>query len=283
MTAVRATNDTHTSGVRVVLSKVPEATAAFWIIKVLTTGMGEVVADDFMERVGIPLTTALAGLLMAAAFVWQFRQTRYKAWPYWTAAAMVSVFGTTLGDGPRRGLGLSFVQTSIAFGVIVAVVLGVWYAVERTLSIHSITTRRREAFYWTTVMSTFALGTAVGDMFTSFGSGFLSSAFDFAVAMGLAYLAYRYLHVNSVFAFWFAYILTRPLGASLADWSWVPKPFGAGLGKGAAALLTTAAFLLFLTWMAATRNGEPELTHGVESRRGLAMTRGRLVRGQETT
>jgi uncharacterized membrane-anchored protein len=159
----------------------------------------------------------------------------------------------------------------------------VWFAVERTLSIHSITTRRREVFYWITVMSTFALGTAVGDLFTSLGSGFLSSALDFAVAMGLAYLAYRYLHVNSVFAFWFAYILTRPLGASLADWSWVPKPFGAGLGKGPAALFTTAAFLLCLAWMAATRNGEPELAHGVESRPDPALSVGRLVPGQETT
>jgi uncharacterized membrane-anchored protein len=257
MSTARATPDTASGG-RALLSKVPEATVAFWIIKILTTGMGEVVADNVMERIGIPWTTAIAGLLTAAALVWQFRAARYDAWPYWTAAAMVSVFGTTLGDGPRRGLGLSFVQTSIVFGVVVVLALGSWYAVERTLSIHSITTRRREAFYWVTVAATFALGTAVGDMFTWFGSPFLESALIFAVLMAVSYLAHRHLRLNGVIAFWFAYVLTRPLGASVADWSWVPRPFGAGLGKDVASGITVVAFGAFLTYMAKTRNGEPE-------------------------
>jgi uncharacterized membrane-anchored protein len=257
MSTARATPETATGGRRL-LSKVPEATAAFWIIKILTTGMGEVVADDFMERIGIPWTTAIAGVLMAAALVWQFRETRYNAWPYWTAAAMVSVFGTTLGDGPRRGLGLSFVQTSIMFGVVVVIALGSWYAVERTLSIHSITTRRREVFYWITVAATFALGTAVGDMFTYFGSPFLESALIFAVLMAVSYLAYRYLRFNGVLAFWSAYVMTRPLGASIADWSWVPRPFGAGLGKDLVGVITVVAFGVFLAYMAKTRNGEPK-------------------------
>jgi uncharacterized membrane-anchored protein len=260
MSTARATPGIATAG-RSVLSKVPEATAAFWIIKVLTTGMGEVVADDFMARIGIPWTTAISGVLMVAALVWQFRQPRYQAWPYWTTAALVSVFGTTLGDGPRRGLGLSFVQTSIIFGVVVVIALGTWYAAERTLSIHSITTRRREVFYWITVAATFALGTAVGDMFTWFGSPFLDSALIFAALMAVAYLAHRYLRVNGVLAFWFAYVLTRPLGASIADWSWVPRPFGAGLGKDLVGLITVVAFLGFLTYMARTRNGEPNPVH----------------------
>lgn len=239
-------------------SKVPEATVAFWAIKIVTTGMGEVVADDLMERIGIPLTAAGSGLLMLAALVWQFRQPRYRALPYWLAAALVSVFGTTVGDGPRRGLGLSFPETSIAFGVVVAGVLAAWYASERTLSIHSITTRRREVFYWLTVGSTFALGTAVGDLFTYLGSGFLTSALDFAVLMGLAYAGYRYLKLSSVLAFWSAYVMTRPLGASLADWSWVPQPYGAGLGKGTVALLSTAVFLALLGYVAVTKDGEPQ-------------------------
>jgi uncharacterized membrane-anchored protein len=260
MSTARATPDTATGG-RALLSKVPEATAAFWTIKILTTGMGEVVADNLMERIGIPWTAAIAGLLMAAALVWQFRATRYNAWPYWTTAAMVSVFGTTVGDGPRRGLGLSFVETSIIFGVVVVVALGSWYAVERTLSIHSITTRRREAFYWITVAATFALGTAVGDMFTDFGSPFLESALIFAGLMAVSYLAYKHLRLNGVLAFWFAYVLTRPLGASVADWAWVPRPFGAGLGKDVASVITVVAFVAFLGYMARTRNGEPKVVH----------------------
>jgi uncharacterized membrane-anchored protein len=257
MSTTRATPDTASGG-RPLLSKVPEATAAFWIIKILTTGMGEVVADNVMERIGIPWTTAISGLLMAAALVWQFRATRYNAWPYWTAAATVSVFGTTLGDGPRRGLGLSFAQTSIVFGVVVVLALGSWYAVERTLSIHSIVTRRREAFYWVTVAATFALGTAVGDLFTWFGSAFLESALIFAALMAVSHLAHRHFRLNGVIAFWFAYVLTRPLGASVADWSWVPRPFGAGLGKDLASGITVVAFGVFLTYMATTRNGEPK-------------------------
>jgi uncharacterized membrane-anchored protein len=257
MPTARATPGTALTD-RSLLSKVPEATAAFWIIKILTTGMGEVVADDLMERIGIPWTATIAGAVMIAALVWQFRVPRYSAWPYWTAAALVSVFGTAVGDGPRRGLGLSFAETSIVFGVVVVLALGTWYAVERTLSIHSITTRRREVFYWITVGATFALGTAVGDLFTYLGSPFLRSALIFAVLMAVSYLAYRCLRLNGVIAFWFAYVLTRPLGASIADWSWVPRPFGAGLGKDLASVITAVAFLAFLGYMAKTRNGEPE-------------------------
>ena len=258
MSTERGTPDTDVRR-GAVLSKVPEATAAFWAIKIITTGMGEVVADDLAERIGIPLTGLFAGIVMVAALVWQFRQTRYRAWPYWSAAAMVSVVGTSLGDGPRKALGLSFLQTSLVFGVLVLLIIGAWYAVERTLSIHSITTRRREVFYWATVGATFALGTAVGDLFTSWGSPFLDSALIFAVLMAAAYLAHRYLRLNGVFAFWFAYVLTRPLGASVADWSWVPQPWGAGLGKDVASVITIVLFLGFLGYMARTRNGEPEV------------------------
>ncbi|MFT4262026.1 MAG: hypothetical protein QM572_01465 [Nocardioides sp.] len=244
------------------LSKVPEATIAFWVIKVVTTGMGEIVADAFAEKVGIPITATVGGLLMAAALWWQFRQDRYKAVPYWMAAAMVSVFGTSVGDGPRRGFGWSFWETSIIFGVLVAVILGVWFALERTLSIHSITTRRREVFYWLTVGGTFALGTAVGDLATYLGSPFIQSAIIFGVVMLVAYLGFRFVNLNAVFAFWTAYVMTRPLGASIADWTWVPKPFGAGLGKDLTGVVSVVIFVVMLAWMAKTRNGEPAAVDG---------------------
>lgn len=244
---------------KLLLSKVSEATALFWIIKVLTTGTGEVVSDDLMARLGTLPAVALGGTALVASLVWQFRTDRYRVWPYWTAVLMVSVFGTMVADGLRKGLGLTFVDTTIAFGVFVAASLGVWYAVERTLSIHSITTRRREIFYWTTVMATFALGTAVGDMFaTTLGWGFLESGLGFCVLIVLPLLAYRFLKLNGVVAFWSAYVVTRPLGASFADYLWVPRPWGAGFGKDAVSIVTIAVFLVAVVYAARTRNGVPK-------------------------
>src|SRR6195952_849480 len=240
------------------LSKVSEATALFWIIKVLTTGMGEVVSDALMEW-SIIAAVLGAGSLLAAALVWQFRTTRYRVWPYWSAVAMVSVFGTMVADGIRRGLGFSFVTTTIIFAIAVALSLGLWYRSERTLSIHSITTRKREIFYWCTVMATFALGTALGDMTAStLGWGFMDSGLLYIGLILLPAVAYRFLGLNGVVAFWASYIVTRPLGASFADWAWVPHPWGAGLGKTVTALITVAAFLILVIWAARTRNGEPK-------------------------
>jgi uncharacterized membrane-anchored protein len=241
-----------------VFSKVPEATALFWIIKVLTTGMGEVVADAFMEWTIVGAVIG-AGALLVAALVWQFRSTRYRAWPYWTAVAMVSVFGTMVADGIRRGLGFSFVTTTIIFAIAVALSLGLWYRSERTLSIHSITTRKREIFYWCTVMATFALGTALGDMTAStLGWGFMDSGLLYIGLILLPAVAYRFLGLNGVVAFWASYIVTRPLGASFADWAWVPHPWGAGLGKELTSIITVVAFLIAVVWAARTRNGEPK-------------------------
>ena len=244
-----------------VLSKVPEATALFWIIKVLTTGMGEVVADDLMERLGTA-AALLGAAALAGGLIWQFRVNRYRAWPYWTAVAMVSVFGTMVADGLRKGLGLTFVDTTVAFGILVVASLGAWYASERTLSMQSITTRRREAFYWTTVMATFALGTAVGDMFAStLGWGFLESGLAFCVLIVLPWPAHRFLKLNGVVAFWSAYVVTRPLGASFADYSWVPRPWGLGFGKDVVSVVSVVVFLVTVVVAARTRNGEPKAAH----------------------
>jgi uncharacterized membrane-anchored protein len=175
---------------------------------------------------------------------------------------MVSVFGTMIADGLRKGLGLTFVDTTIAFGVLVVLALAAWYASERTLSIHSITTRRRENFYWATVMATFALGTAVGDMFAStIGWGFLESGLGFCVLIVLPALAHRFLKLDAVIAFWAAYVVTRPLGASFADYAWVPQPWGLGLGKDAVSVISIAVFLVTVVYAAKTRNGEPKAVH----------------------
>ncbi len=243
---------------RPLLSKVPQATALFWFIKILTTGMGEVVSDDLMERMG-STAVVLGAIALIASLGWQLRTTRYRVWPYWTGVAMVSVFGTMVADGLRKGLGLTFVDTTIAFSIFVAVSLSAWYASERTLSIHSITTWRRETFYWTTVMATFALGTAVGDMFAStLGWGFLESGLGFCALIVMPALAYRFLTINAVLAFWSAYVVTRPLGASFADYAWVPRPWGLGMGKDLASEITVVAFLIVVVIAAVTHSGEPK-------------------------
>jgi uncharacterized membrane-anchored protein len=259
------TQSTTGAAVRPLLTKVPQATALFWFIKVLTTGMGECVSDDLMERLGY-IAVVPGVLALIAALAWQLRTGRYRPWPYWTAVAMVSIVGTMIADGLRKGLGITFVDTTIAFSILVAASLGAWYATERTLSIHSITTRRREVFYWTTVMATFALGTAVGDMFAStLGWGFLESGLAFCVLIVLPGLAYRFLKLNGVVAFWAAYVVTRPLGASFADYAWVPRPWGAGLGKDLVSAITIAVFLVAVVVAARTRDGEPPAVRGAHA------------------
>jgi uncharacterized membrane-anchored protein len=241
-----------------VAAKVPEITVLFWVIKVLTTAMGEVLSDSLITWFGDGIVV-VGVLTLVGALVWQFRTDRFRVWPYWTAVAMVAITGTMLADGLRNGLGLSYVVTTVLFGVALVACLTGWYASERTLSIHSITTRRREGFYWATVMSTFALGTAVGDMCAStLHWGFLPSGLLFCALIAIPALLHRFARLNAVVAFWWAYVLTRPLGASFADWMWVPHDAGGlALGKGDVALMMVPPFLLLVAWAARRRDGEP--------------------------
>jgi uncharacterized membrane-anchored protein len=240
-------------------SKVPEATALFWIIKICTTGMGEA-ASDFMGSRSVPVAAVLVALSLAVligAFVLQFRARGYVPWIYWTAVAMVSVFGTVAADGVKVGLGLSYWTTTIVFALAVTACLFVWYRYEGTLSIHSITTRRREIFYWATVVATFALGTAVGDLTAAtLGLGFLASGVIFGLLILVPPIAHLGLRNNGVAAFWAAYVVTRPLGASFADWAGVPHPAGQGLGTGpmAGVLVVVIVALVALTSRRTDRN-----------------------------
>jgi uncharacterized membrane-anchored protein len=214
--------------------KVAAATAAFWVIKVLTTGMGET-ASDFLARTLVPeLAVGITGLVLGALVVAQFLAPRYRPWLYWGAVAMVSVFGTMAADVLHVVLGVPYVISTVGFAVVVGALLAFWYRVEGTLAIHSITTRRREAFYWCTVLATFALGTAAGDLTAStLGLGYLASGILFAAAIAVPAAAHRWWGLNPVLAFWTAYVLTRPLGASLADWLAVsPDRGGLDLGTG---------------------------------------------------
>ncbi len=229
--------------------------AFFWLTKVATTAMGEATSDSLNGILG----PAIAVPLMLIGLIWalrrQFRNDRYEAWTYWTVVVMVAIFGTSAADALHVGLGISYVDSTAFYAVVLAAVFFAWYRVEGTLSIHSIQTRRREAFYWATVLATFALGTACGDMTaTSLHIGYFGSIWLFAGLISIPWLAHRYLGLNAVAAFWMAYVLTRPLGASFADWMAVePSRGGLGVGAGGTALILTAVVILAIRRLAKTR------------------------------
>ncbi|MFI1164346.1 hypothetical protein ACH4UM_12135 [Streptomyces sp. NPDC020801] len=240
--------------IRRMANKVPEVTVYFWIIKVLTTGMGETASDYLAHLLGPVPAVALGGLGLAVSLVVQFAVRRYVAWIYWTAIVMVSVFGTMAADVLHVGLGVPYTVSTPAFMVALAAVFALWYAVERTLSIHSIHTRRREAFYWAAVLATFALGTAAGDLTATAGLGYLGSVALFGVAICVPALAHRRGTLGSVTAFWTAYVITRPLGASTADWMALPHARGGlALGLGPVTVSWTLAILGLVGYLAVSR------------------------------
>ena len=245
-------------------SKVPEKiTVYFWIIKILTTAMGEALADFMALRYNPVLAGVVGTLVFAVALVLQFRARRYRVWIYWFAVAVVAVWGTLAADGLHIKLGVPYAVSSAFFAVCLVVVFVTWYATEHTLSIHSITSPRRELFYWATVLVTFALGTAVGDLTaTTLHLGFLTSGLMFTGLICLPALAYWKLGLNPVLAFWIAYVLTRPLGASYADWLGVPHRYGGvALGRGLVALILSAVIVGFVAYLAVTRKDvQPEET-----------------------
>jgi uncharacterized membrane-anchored protein len=237
------------------ISKVPEITVLFWIIKALTTAMGESTSDFLVHRLSPVLAVLIGFAAFCAALVIQFTVRRYIAWAYWFAVAMVGVFGTMAADVLHVGLGVPYLVSTALFVIVLATVFTTWYAMENTLSIHSITTPRRELFYWAAVMSTFALGTAAGDMAAiTLKLGYFSSGLAFAALILVPAAAYWCFGLNSVLAFWFAYVLTRPLGASFADWFGKPDDLG-GLAVGSGLVSVVLAFLIacFVAYLALTK------------------------------
>lgn len=209
-------------------AKVPATiTAIFWVTKLLTTAAGETISDGMVHAMAPVLAVGIGFVALVAAMAVQFRSTRYVPWIYWLAATMVSVFGTMAADVTHVALGVPYVVSMTTFAVVLGLVFLVWSRREGTLSIHSITNPRREAFYWLAVITTFALGTAAGD-FTAIALklGYLASGLLFSVVFLIPAVGYWKLGWNGIFAFWFAYIFTRPVGASFADW--LEKPHSAG-------------------------------------------------------
>lgn len=237
-----------------VMKKVPEVTVYFWIVKLLTTAMGESTSDYLVSHIDPYLAVVLGGIGLLASLILQLAVRRYVAWIYWLAVVMVAIFGTMAADVIHIVLGISYLISTVFFSGTLAAIFFVWYASERTLSIHSITTRRRELFYWATIMTTFALGTATGDLTAAtLGLGYLSSGVLFAALFVLPALAYWLFGFNAIAAFWFAYIMTRPLGASFADWFGKPFLGGLGLGDTEVALVLTILIIGFVGYLTVTR------------------------------
>ncbi|MDB5195327.1 MAG: hypothetical protein JWO84_511 [Parcubacteria group bacterium] len=260
--------DERTQKFTKMLSKVPEVTFYFWMIKVLCTTVGETAADYLATTLnfGLTVTTLItAGLLAIVLFV-QFRARRYVPGIYWLAVVLISVVGTQITDNLVDNFGVPLEVTTIIFALILAGVFFWWYRVERTLSIHSILTTRREAFYWLAILFTFALGTSAGDLAAeSLNLGYLVSALIFAALIGVtatfhyagkAMNASKHLaeSANTVAAFWIAYILTRPLGASIGDYlSQAPADGGLGLGTTLTSIVFLAAILALVVYLTVTK------------------------------
>jgi len=235
------------------LNKVPEVTLAFWVIKILSTTVGETGADYLAVNVGLgsSATTGIMATLLAAALITQIQMRRYVPWIYWLSVVLVSIVGTQITDALTDGLGVSLYASTSVFAVMLAAIFGVWYGVERTLSIHTIVTTRRELFYWTAILITFALGTAAGDLATeALGLGFTVGVFAFGALIALIWVTYA-IGANPVLTFWLAYILTRPLGASIGDLLSQAREYG---GAGLGTVYTSVAFLVVIALLVAFAN-----------------------------
>lgn len=238
---------------RSVFSKVPEITIYFWAIKVLCTTVGETFADVLDAKFDLGLTnlTMIMGVVLIVALYFQFRSRRYVPSLYWLAVVLISVVGTLITDNLTDNLGVELITTTGIFAVALAISFAVWYRSEGTLSIHSIFTPRREAFYWVVILFTFALGTAAGDLVAeSLSLGYLTSAVIFSALIAGIALAFRYLKLDAVMSFWFAYIVTRPLGASIGDFlAQSPDDGGLGIGAVGTSIVFLGAILITVIYL----------------------------------
>jgi uncharacterized membrane-anchored protein len=238
--------------------KVPAATALFWVIKTLTTGMGETTSDYLVTTLKPQIAVIMGAIALAVALAVQILAPRFRPWLYWTAVLMVGIFGTMAADVVHTVIGIPYEVSSVGFALALAGVFWFWRRSEGTLSIHSITNPRREVLYWLVVLCTFALGTALGDLTAHpLGLGYFKSAVMYAVLIAVPAIAYWKFGLNDVVAFWAAYVVTRPLGASFADWFGAPvKRGGLGYGWGPVSLVLFVIFLALVAYAARTRDGE---------------------------
>lgn len=241
-------------------NRVPKVTVDFWLIKLMAVTMGETAADYLAVNLGLGLvaTALIMGAVLGVALYFQFSQKKYIPSAYWVAVVLISIVGTLITDCLIDIFGIPLTTTTIVFTLALVTTFGVWYAFEKTLSIHSIFTTRREAFYWLAILFTFALGTAAGDLVAEhFSLGYLTTGLLFGAVIGSIAFAYYVLKIDAILAFWLAYVFTRPLGASFGDLLSQPVEYG-GLGFGM--VITSALFLItiiaIVAYMTITHEGE---------------------------
>ncbi len=241
-------------------NRVPRVTVAFWLIKLLAVTMGETAADFLAVNLGLGLTATslLMIAVLAGAMALQFRQKRYVPWTYWLAVVLVSIVGTLVTDNLVDNLGVSLISVTVFFTVALGATFAAWYASEKTLSIHAVTTTRREAFYWAAILLTFALGTGAGDLVAEqYGLGYLSTGILFGLIIASVSFGYFVLRLDAIWTFWIVYIFTRPVGASLGDLLSQPREYG---GQGLGTIVTSGLFLAVIValvlYLTATRKGQ---------------------------
>lgn len=238
-----------------ILRKVPEVTLFFWIIKLFTTALGESTSDYLVHTLDPVIAVGIGAIGFVIAIILQFWVRKYVPWIYWLAVTMVAIFGTMAADVVHIVLGVPYFVSTIFFAIALAIIFFIWYKTEKTLSIHSILTPQRELFYWLTVIATFALGTAAGDMTAiTLNLGYLTSGILFTVLFGIPLIAYILFGVDEVLTFWAAYIFTRPLGASFADWFGRTREMGGvGFGTGQTSIVLIILIILFVGYLTWTR------------------------------
>ena len=254
---------------RQLFSKVPEIiTIYFWVTKILTTGMGEAFADYLLNTTSHPVWVVIVtAFVLIASLVLQVSLRRYVAWVYWLVVVMVSVFGTMAADVVHFWWGIPLTVSTPFFATAMIIIFIAWYVSEKTLSIHSICTRKREAFYWSAVLVTFALGTAAGDLAAStinlgYVSSDLYSAILFTILLIVPAIGLWFFGLNKIAAFWFAYIMTRPVGASFADW--ISKPNGLDMGVDKVSLVLSVLIIILIAYLTISRidiKKRPALSH----------------------
>ncbi len=241
-------------------NRVPKVTVDFWLIKLMAVTMGETAADYLAVNMGLGLTMTsliMAGILLLA-LVAQFAQKRYVPWSYWLAVVLISIVGTLVTDNLVDNFGVSLITCTIVFTLALAATFAIWYASEKTLSIHSIFSNRREAFYWLAILFTFALGTAAGDLVAEkFGIGYLGTGILFGMIIASYAMGYFFLGLDAILGFWLAYIFTRPLGASFGDLLSQPLEYGGmGLGTIITSVIFLTAIAAIVLYMSVTHKGE---------------------------
>ncbi|WP_339747110.1 hypothetical protein [uncultured Maricaulis sp.] len=244
---------------RTPINRVPQVTVEFWLIKLMAVTMGETAADFLAVNLGLGLTATslLMASILAGALVLQFAQKRYVPWAYWLAVVLISIVGTLVTDNLVDNLGVSLLTTTIVFTVALAATFAVWFAYEKTLSIHAIFTAKREAFYWLAILFTFALGTAAGDLVAEqFGLGYLATGVLFGMIIASLAIGYFFLGLDAILGFWLVYIFTRPLGASFGDLLSQPAQYGGlGLGTTITSLVFLGTIIAIIAWLTVGRRG----------------------------